>query len=249
MLKDLWAKLIAYNKLKHIIMKKAILFLVIISLIGCSSKENFKTILLKTSGYVEIEPDKASIQIQIYCIDRNIMRAKDCLIERSNNLTESLKKHGIPEKDILTTRVDLNKDFIWRNNSNIFNGYKASTTTNVKIRDLKVLEVLYPELLNNPQLTVGGLSYQHSKIDSLNQIAYLRALENANKLADKILSKLPEKNKMITQISNIEISKSDNTYKRFNYKEEEIEIDKSKMVINVGNMVAVKEIYVEFKIY
>jgi len=37
----------------------------------------------------------------------------------------------------------------------------------------------------------------------------LIALENANKLADKILSRLPEKNKAITRISNFEITRSE----------------------------------------
>ena len=231
-------------------MNRLILILIVISLIGCDTKDNFKTIILKTSGYVEIKPDEANILIQLSCVDKNIMTAKDCLIEKSDKLNTSLTKYGIQEQDILTTRVDLNKDFIWRNNSNIFNGYKASTSMNVKVRDLKILEDLYPELFSNQQLTIGGLTYQHSKIDSLNEIAYLRALENANKLADKIISTLPEKNKMITQISNIEISKSDNNYKaEFKRLEANYELDKSKMTINVGNMIAEQQLYVEFKIY
>ena len=231
-------------------MNRLILILIVISLIGCDTKDNFKTIILKTSGYVEIEPDEANILIQLNCVHKNIMTAKNCLIEKSNKLNNSLTKHGVQEQDILTTRVDLNKDFIWRNNSNIFNGYKASTSLNVKVRDLKILEELYPELLSNQQLTIGGLTYQHSKIDSLNEIAYLRALENANKLADKIISTLPERNKMITQISNIEISKSDNNYKaEFKRLEANYELDKSKMTINVGNMIAEQQLYVEFKIY
>jgi uncharacterized protein YggE len=231
-------------------MKRLIYILIIISLFGCVTKENFKTIILKTSGHVEIEPDEASILIQINCVDKNIMTAKNCLIDKSNKLNASLAKYGIKEPDILTARVDLNKDFIWRNNSHVFNGYRASTSTNIKIRDLKILENLYPELLSNQKLSIGGLTYQHSKIDSLNEIAYLKALENANNLSEKILSTLPEKNKMITQISNVEISRSNNNYKaEFKNLLEDNELDKSKMIINIGNMIAEKQLYVEFKIY
>lgn len=193
-------------------MKRLIYFLLIITLIGCDTKENFKTIILKTNGYVEIQPDEASIIIRVNCIDKNIKTAKNCLIEKSNKLNSTLTKYDIQKQDILTTRVDLTKDYIWKNSSSVFNGYKASTSINVKIRDLTTLENLYTELLSNQQLSIGGLTFQHSKIDSLNEIAYLNALENANRLADKLLSTLPENNKMVTQISNIEISKSDNNY-------------------------------------
>lgn len=231
-------------------MKRLLYFLMIISLIGCVTKENFKTIILKTTGYIEVKPDEASIQIQINCIDKNLEIAKNCLLEKSNGLIATLTQFGIQAQDILTTRVDLNKDFIWQNNSYVFNGYSASTSANVMIRDLKVLETLYPELLSNDQLTIGGLTYQHSKIDSLNEMAYLNALDNANKLADKILSTLPEKNKMITEISNIEISKIDNNINaQPSYSREVNELEKLKLPISVGNMIAEQQLYVVFKIY
>jgi len=221
----------------------------VISLSACETTENYKTILLKTTGSVEIEPDEASIRIQLNCVDKDISTAKNQLIKKADMLYASLKKHGINDKDILTTRVDMNKDYTWKNNTYVFKGYKASTTTNVKVRDLKILEDLYPELLSNEQLTVGGLSYQHSKMDSLNEVAYLNALEKAKTLADKIISTLPEQNKVITQISNIEITKSGNTNERKLKGLQESEINRSAMTINVGNMIAQKQLYVEFKIY
>jgi len=231
-------------------MKRLIYVLLIISLFGCDTKENFKTIILKTTGNIEIEPDEASILIQINCVDKNIMTAKNCLMEKSDKLYASLTKYGIQKQDILTTRVDLNKDFSWINNSYVFNGYNASSTAHVKIRELKILDDLYPELLSNEQLTIGGLTYHHSKIDSLNEIAYLRALENASRLADKIISTLPEKNKMVVQISNIEISKSDDHIKaEFKVLNEANNPEISKMIINAGNMIVEQQLYVEFKIY
>ena len=130
---------------------------IVISLIGCDAKDNLKTIIpqtiipktitLKTSGYVvEFDPDKANILIQLNCIDKNIMTAKNCLIKKSDQLNTSLIKYGIQEQDISTTEVDLEKDFVRKNDSNVFNGYKTSTSLNVKVRDLEMLKGLYSEL-------------------------------------------------------------------------------------------------------
>jgi hypothetical protein len=114
----------------------------------------------------------------------------------------------------------------------------------------RICNELYSKLLGNEKLIIGSLTYGHSKLDSINGIAYLKALENANRLADQILTKLPEKNKTITQVSNFEISRSESNPELNSEKfEDSKELDKSKLTINVGNMLAVQHLYVEYKIY
>jgi uncharacterized protein YggE len=180
----------------------------------------------------------------------DIKQAISCLINITSKLNDDLLNSGVQKEDILTTNVNLSKDYVWRNNSEVFNGYRASTTTSVKVRNLKNLDELYAKLLGNEKLNIGSLTYGHSKLDSINEIAYLNALENANKLADQILTKLPENHKTITQVSNFEISKSEEITE-LNNKNFEVnkELDKSKLTINVGNMIAVQNLYVEYKIY
>jgi uncharacterized protein len=231
-------------------MKTQLLILSVVLLIGCNSEKEYKTIMLKASGYVEIAPNEASIILNASCVDIDINQAKTCLINITSKLNDNLKYYGIQNEDILTTNVNLSKDYIWRNNSNVFNGYRASTTTSVKVRNLKTLDELYSKLLGNEKLNIGSLTYSHSKIDSINEIAYLKALENANRLADQILTKLPERNKTIIQISNFEISRSESNLE-LNYEklEESKNLDKSNLTINIGNMVAVQNLYVEYKIY
>lgn len=231
-------------------MKSLSLILSVVLLISCNSGNDYKTILLKTSGSVEIAPDEASIIINASCINKDIKQAKSCLIDITSSLNDDLLNFGIQKEDILTTNVNLSKDYIWTNNSEVFNGYRASTTTSVIVRDLKILDKLYSNLLSNDKLGIGSLTYGHSKMDSINNVAYLKALENANKLADQILSQLPEKNKSIMQVSNFEISgseiKPENNYVKFEAAEA---LDKSNLTINFGNMVAVQQLYVEYKIY
>jgi uncharacterized protein YggE len=231
-------------------MKRISIILSVILLISCNPKKDYKTILLKTSGIVEVAPDEASLSLNLSCVDKNIEQAKACLVNISSMLNEDLLNFGIKKEDILTTNVNLNKDYVWINNSNIFNGYQASTTTRVTIRDLAILDEVYTKLLSNEKLTIGSLSYNHSRLDSINEVAYLNALENANKLADKILSRLPEKNKSITQISNFEITRSEINPEPNLRKLEEFEVqDQNQLTVNIGNMIAEMHLYVEFKIF
>jgi uncharacterized protein YggE len=231
-------------------MKVLSIILSVIMLISCNPEKNYKTILLKTSGIVEVAPDEASLSLNLSCVDKNIEQAKTCLLSISSRLNEDMINFKIRKEDILTTNVNLNKDYVWINNSNIFNGYLASTTTRVKIRDLTILDEVYTKLLSNENLTIGSLTYNHSRLDSINEVAYLIALENANKLADKILSRLPEKNKAITRISNFEITRSEINPEPVMRKNEEFAVqDQSQLTVNIGNMIAEKNLYVEFKIY
>ena len=231
-------------------MKRLSIIMSVILLISCNPEKNYKTILLKTSGFVEIAPDEASLSLNLSCVDKNIEQAKTCLLNISSRLNEDLINFKIRKEDILTTNVNLNKDYVWINNSSIFNGYLASTTTRVKIRDLTILDEVYTKLLSNENLTIGSLTYNHSRLDSINEVAYLIALENANNLADKILSRLPEKNKVITQISNFDITRSEINPEPVLRKNEEFAVqNQSPLTVNIGNMIAEKALYVEFKIY
>jgi uncharacterized protein len=231
-------------------MKRVFLILPFLMLVGCNPENDYKTILLKASGTVEIAPDEASIIITASCLNKDIRQARSCLIDITSNLDNDLRSFGIQKEDILTTNVNLSKQYIWSNNSEVFNGYSASTTTSVRVRDLKILDELYTNLLSNDKLTVGSLTYGHSKMDSLNNMAYLRALENANMLADQILTQLPEKNKSIVQVSNFEITKSESDPEiKYERLAENQELSKSNITINFGNMVAVQQLYVEYKIY
>lgn len=236
-------------------MKKPFLLLTgILSMIlfGCDNghdDENYKSIVLKTTGYVEAPPDEAGIVVNLKCVDKDIQKAKACLIERTKSLNEDLTRRGIERSDILTTRVNLQKDYIWRNNSSVFNGYAASTSMNVRIRNLEILDELYTDMLDNEQLTLGPLSYHHSATDSLYGAAYLNALESASKIADTILSRLPEKNKVISRISNVELTTQDQGEMVMRFKSAEASDNGGALTVNTGNIRIEQTLFVEYTIY
>ncbi|HSI89712.1 MAG TPA: SIMPL domain-containing protein [Adhaeribacter sp.] len=164
--------------------------------------------MIKAAGEVETVPDMATFRIQLSCLKPTIGASKQCLVDKSNALHKKLLSFNLDPKDILTTSVDLQKGYEWRNNSRVFTGYNSSTTMIVTVKNLDNLDRIYTELIENQNLEIGNLAYSHSKLDSLKNEAYLKALRNSKVLADRLLTELPEKKKEILKIGNVAITSS-----------------------------------------
>src|SRR5688572_4693613 len=192
-------------------MYKLPLFVALLALASCQSDgtrldSKHKTLMIKAAGEIETVPDMATFRIQLSCLKSTIGASKQCLVDKSNALNKKLLGFNIDPKDILTTAVDLQKSYEWRRNSQVFTGYNSATTLIVTVRNLDNLDRIYTELIENQNLEIGNLAYSHSKLDSLKNEAYMKALRNSNVLADRLLTELPEKKKEILKIGNIAIS-------------------------------------------
>jgi len=240
-------------------MKHLILTLTILSLLGCQRNPDrqaakFKTIMIKSEGEVGTAPDIASFYVNLECLNLSIEASKNCLVEKSNELMAELRSHGIAEDDIVSTSLNMRKSYTWRNSSNVFQGYESSSQVFVTLRDLGKIEGIYTKLLANPNLDLGGLNYSHSQMDSLKNEAYVNALVKAGKLSDKILNKLPEKEKEILKIGNVQISSSQSEAKgeflmnARNSLDEVRKVPNSSVAISKGTIRVSANLFVEYQI-
>ncbi len=212
----------------------------------------FKTIMIQSVGEIATLPDLATFFIDLNCVDKSIKTSKQCLVDKSNELHIKLQSFGINKEDILTTSVDMNKSYAWRNNSNVFEGYRSSTTIFITVKNIDKLDEIYTELLENRNLDLGGLSYSHSKIDSLKNQAYINALEKSAILTDKLLEKLPESKKEILKIGNVAISASLPEAKNQKFLEEDqvnAEATSNRSIaISKGTVKVAATLYIEYQI-
>lgn len=219
---------------------------------GTADPGKFKTIMIKSVGEVETLPDMANFHINLNCLDTSIKASKNCLVEKSNELVSMLQSFGVEKEDILTTTVDMNRSYTYRNNTRVFEGYRSTTSVYITVKNIDDLDKIYTELLENRNLELGGLSYSHSKIDSLNNEAYVKALEKASVLTDKILEKLPETEKEILKIGNIEISASMPEAINLGYESDAVEqkqsANRSSIAINKGTVKVSATLFVEYQI-
>src|SRR5688572_23651963 len=122
-------------------MIRLITFSCLVALAGCQRTSvgdpAFKTIMIKSVGHVEALPNEATFQVSLQCLEGSVKGSKDCLITKSNELISKLQSLGVAKKDILTTSVNLNKSYTWRNNSSVFEGYRSATTLIVTIKNIE----------------------------------------------------------------------------------------------------------------
>ena len=161
-----------------------------------------KTMHLKATGKIEVAPDKANFSINLECLEQSSIESKNCLSEKSHELHRDLKEMGIGKEDIKTTAVNMYKSFKYEKGTRIFEGYKSSTSIMVTIRNLDILDDVYGKLLENKDLTLSGLSYTHADMETLKIKAHVKALHNANALADALLKELDLHKKEVLQIGN-----------------------------------------------
>ena len=165
-------------------MKKIFGILIVLILVGCQNNTTqkrikFNTMMIKSSGEVETLPDLATFNISLKCLKKSVMSSKQCLVDKSNELNGKLLSFGINQEDIPTTSVNMNKSYTWRKSTRVFEGNNSATRMFIKIRDLSKLDAIYTELLENRNLDLSGLSYSHSKLDSLKNEAYVKALKKS----------------------------------------------------------------------
>ncbi|MES2411710.1 MAG: SIMPL domain-containing protein [Bacteroidota bacterium] len=207
--------------------------------------------MIKSVGEIETVPDQATFRVSLYCLDKSVKASKNCLVLKSNELVKKLQSLGVKKIDILTTSVTMDKSYTWRNNSNVFEGYRSATSLIVTIKNIETLDEIYTELLENRNLELGGLEYNHSQIDSLKNEAYVQALKKSDVLADKLLEKLPEDDKEVLKIGNVEI-KASIPQTRNNYDgyktEEAVAVSNQSIGINTGTIRIDATLYVEYQI-
>lgn len=199
----------AYSFIKINFMKNFLFATLLISFISCQNtsnpgSSNFKTIMIESVGEVEVLPDMATFYIDLSCLDKSIGVSKKCLVDKSNEIHAKLQSFGIDKKDILTDAIRLDKSFDWSSGGNVFKGYNCYVGIFVTVKNVEKLSEIYTELLENSHLELRELNYTHSKMDSLKNEAYVKALEKAGTLADKLLEKLPETEKEVLKIGNVQ---------------------------------------------
>lgn len=193
-------------------MKRILLFTLVLPflLASCTqnnvSQEEFaKTMILSSQGKVSVVPDMANFTISLKCLDKNIEKSRNCLIKKSKAINEMLLENDVKTKDIQTTRINQEKRYHWTKTSRVFDGYESNLNMNVAVRNMDALNIIYTILLTDEKVDVSYLSYNHSKRDSLTHVAYKKALQNADALAENILEETTLRKKEILRIANVKL--------------------------------------------
>ncbi|GGF80817.1 SIMPL domain-containing protein [Wenyingzhuangia marina] len=215
---------------------------------------NAQMISLTVKGEVEVTPDIASTNISITKTSKDVDVLRKEISQISNSLNKDLSKLKIEKKDIQTSNLQINKEYDWVKSERVFKGYRATISTTVTFRNISNLEKIYTQLLSNEDIVVNGIQFDYSKKTEAENEAYVKALNNANTLAEKLFKEaesksMPSNSKIIiTSISNNDSTPSDSPKPMYKAANLEAFSDSTPTIdINSGTMNITKSLTVVYQ--
>jgi uncharacterized protein len=145
--------------------------------------------MVSDTGKVTVVPDIAKVTLGIDVQGQNLKQIQSEVNTKSKTLTDSLKKLGIAEKDIKTTNYSVNPEYDYTNSPYKINGYRVTTTYEVKITDFELVNDTLVMATESGANVIGNISFEvneetkEKKLQEAREIAVDKAKQKAEGLA------------------------------------------------------------------
>lgn len=144
----------------------------------------------------EVVPDQMRWYLTVEKTGRELPTVADEHTKAVQQVLDFLRDTGIQEADVQTTRMEFGENLVYRNETSVKEGYRASTDVCFQTLDLKKYRTLWIGLAQLPGVSVDGIYYDHSKrIEYQNETrrkALLAARDKAKDLARTLGSDIAE---------------------------------------------------------
>ena len=152
-----------------------------------ASETMFRATTLNLSAYGEVKaaPDMASINLGVMTEGKTAAAALSANGARMNAVMGALKKASIAAKDIQTSGLNLNPQYVYEQNlPPRLNGYQASNQVTVTVRDLTRLGAAVDATVNAGANQVNGISFGLNDPTAAENTARLDAVKALQAKAD-----------------------------------------------------------------
>jgi uncharacterized protein YggE len=118
------------------------------------------TFSLAASGETNVAPDMATITLGVQTDDMTAAGALKANGAKMNQVMAALRKAGIADRDIQTSNLNVNPQYVYEQNQPPkFNGYQVTNQVTVTVRDLSKLGQAVDATVGAGANTVGGISF------------------------------------------------------------------------------------------
>jgi uncharacterized protein YggE len=143
------------------------------------------TFNLSAYGETRVAPDMATISLGVQNDDMTAAGALKANGLKMNQVIAALKKAGIAERDIQTSGLNVNPQYVYEQNQPPkFNGYQVSNQVTVVVRDLSKLGQAVDATVSAGANTVGGVSFGLQNPDAAENAARVEAVKALQAKAD-----------------------------------------------------------------
>ncbi len=146
------------------------------------------TVSFSGEGKVLAKPDVAVIDFSIVTEAATSKTAQDANSEKSNKVTDFLKKQKIEDKDIKTISYNIYPQYEYPRYGGVprIKGYQVSQTIEVKIRDLENVSSVLDGVVTAGANQVGNLNFKIDDPERLRAEARAKAIADAKKKAGEL---------------------------------------------------------------
>ncbi|MCL6220087.1 SIMPL domain-containing protein [Zunongwangia pacifica] len=173
-------------------MKKLVLLLAIVTSAGLTAQNSTErnTVTVTGEGKVMVVPDQVTInsRIETEGLDPTDVKKENDKI--ANSIFKYLKSQGVPEKNIQTEYMNLNKRTDYNTKEET---YVANQSISIKLDDLKNYEKIMQGLLKNGLNRINGVEFSSSKIEEYQKEARKKAVLDAKQKAEDLVEALDQK--------------------------------------------------------
>lgn len=118
------------------------------------------TLNLSATGETQVKPDLATITLGVQTDGPTAAQALSANAAQMNKVVAALKKAGIAERDIQTSSLSVNPQYVYEQNQPPkLNGYQASNQVTIQVRDLAKLGQTVDATVSAGATNVGGISF------------------------------------------------------------------------------------------
>ncbi|MGM0933409.1 MAG: SIMPL domain-containing protein [Bacteroidota bacterium] len=170
-------------------MKKLLLLTAILFSVGVFAQEDKMNqgIFVSGEGIVKVVPDQVVIKSQIEHEGVNANTVKKENDQTADAILKYLKSQDIPEKNIQTDYVNLNKRYNYNDKSYT---YVARQAISITLEDLDKYEEIISGLLENGLNGISGIQFKSSEVEKHKTEARKRAVLAAKRKAEEFAGPL-----------------------------------------------------------
>lgn len=184
-------------------MKKIILIYAVVCSTAAFAQESNNTSLVNVTGtgIVHVVPDNVVIRSRVEHEGESASEVKAQNDKVINEILKFLKSEGIPDKNIQTEYIKLNKQYDYKTKEY---SYAANQAISIKLEDLNKYEKLMSGLMNSGLNRIDGIEFQTSQKEKLESEARKKAILNAKEIAEELVAPLGQKLGKATSISEVD---------------------------------------------
>ncbi|MEZ5995253.1 MAG: SIMPL domain-containing protein [Hyphomonadaceae bacterium] len=140
---------------------------------------------IAAEGRVEAAPDMATVSLGVTTEGASAQAALQANARRMSALSQSLRRAGVAERDIQTSNVSVNPQYVYAENQPPrVTGYQANNQVSVRVRNLDRLGAIIDGAVAAGGNTVNGVSFGHADPDAQLDAARREAAQAARHRAD-----------------------------------------------------------------